>query len=72
MWFEEPIRCKICLHTFLVLCFRCGMHMHLVFTTRFEMVSVFIVTGQEVLTLVALHMQLQHCKVLGDTSGLAI
>jgi len=39
--------------------------------TRFEMLSAFIVTGQQVLTSVALHSY-EHCKVLGDTSGLAI
>ena len=47
------------------------MHMDLVFTTRFEMFPVFIVTGQEVLTFVAL-LSYEHCKVLSDTSGLAI
>ena len=43
--FEEPIRCEMCLPTFLVICFTCGMYMHLVFTTRFEMLSVFIIAG---------------------------
>ena len=47
------------------------MHMDLVFTTRFEMFPVFIVTRQEVLTLVAL-LSYQHFKMLSDTSGLAI
>ena len=61
--------CKLHLPTFLVICFTCCMH--LVFMTRFEMLSAFIVTGQQVLTSVALHSY-EHCKVLGDTSGLAI
>ena len=38
---------KICLHTFLAVCFTRGMHVQFVFTTRFEMLSVFI-SGQEV------------------------
>jgi len=36
-----------------VICSTFGIHMHLVFTTRFEMLSVLIFTWQEVLTLVA-------------------
>ena len=42
MGFEEPTRFEMCLPTlnFLVICFTCGMYMHLVFTTSFEMLSV--------------------------------
>ena len=73
--FEELIRCKVRLPPFLVVCFTCGMHNHvivyLVFTTRFEMLSVFIVTGQEDLTLCVVH-NYEHCKGFGDTSELAV
>ena len=39
--FEESTRFEMCLPTlnFLVICFTCGMYMHLVFTTSFEMLS---------------------------------
>ena len=33
---------KVCLQTFLAICFTRGMHVQFVFTTRFEMLSVFI------------------------------
>ena len=41
MGFEEPTRFEMCLPTlnFLVICFTCGMYMHLVFTKSFEMLS---------------------------------
>ena len=41
------------------------MHVQFMFTTRFEMLSVFI-TRQEVLRLGAFHPY-EHCKGLGDT-----
>ena len=54
--------CKICLHTFLAICFTRGMHVQFMFTTRFEMLSVFI-AEQELLTLGSY----EYCKGLGDT-----
>ena len=57
MGFEEPGNRmqNILAYIFLSFALHLGMHIHLVFATRLDMLSVFIVTGWKVLTLGAPH-----------------
>ena len=59
MGFKEPIRCEICLPTF-VICFTCGMYMHgISIYNKVWNAFCFHHCRPEVLTLVASHVQLQ-------------
>ena len=74
----KPVQCFLYCKIYLPIYISCHLlytwhasYIHVLCVYKFDMLSVFIVTGWKVITLGALH-SLQCCKCFDDTSGLPI